>query len=138
MKLLKTLAISSLLVFTTSALADKNKYSEYEDEYKNGKKEKYEKEYKYEKKEKYEKYDDYEKKYKKEKDHKEKKYKELPKGLEKKMQRDEVLDKEDLKDVREIRHHERYPDVQGTKLYEIQDKIIRVTNATREILEVLK
>ena len=138
MRALKTIAFSSLLIFSTSLFADKNKYDDYESEYKHSKKEKYEK---------YEKYEDYEKKHKKEK-----KYKELPKGLEKKVHRDgelppgwqkkyqrgEVLDKEDLRHAREIRNYERYPEIKGTKIYEIQDKIFRVTNATREILEVFK
>ncbi|AXH11190.1 hypothetical protein [Halarcobacter bivalviorum] len=129
MKVVKTIAISSILFFSTTLLADK--YNNYEDKYKHDKKEKYEKKYEEKKHTKYKQLPPgLEKKV-----HKDGK---LPPGWEKKYQRGEVLDKEDLRKAREIRDYKKYPEIKGTKVYEIQDKIFRVTNATREILEVFK
>jgi len=131
MKNLKTIALSSLLVLSTSLFADNYNYDK---KYKNEHKKEY-------KKEKHHKYKHEEvKKYKELPPGLQKKYKrdgELPPGWEKKYSRGEVLDRNDLRDAKEIRD-KRYERIEGTKIYEIHDKIIRVTNATREILEVFK
>lgn len=62
---------------------------------------------------------------------------ELPPGWKKKLQKGEVVDKDILRSGKVI-YKDDYPYVKGTKVYEIEDKIIRVSRATREILEVFK
>lgn len=95
---------------------------------------------------------DYEDKYEKyEKNEKEKKQKHMPYGLQKKVERGgelppgwknklekgEVVDQDILRSGRVI-YRDEYPYIKGTKIYEIENKIIRISNATREILDVLK
>ena len=62
---------------------------------------------------------------------------ELPAGWKKKIKKGEVVDYTVLSKGRILKSFE-YPYVKGTKVYEIEDKIIRVSNATKEILDILK
>ncbi len=61
----------------------------------------------------------------------------LPPGWQKKIAKGEVLDQDILNRGRVIKTDE-YSDIRGTKIYEIQDKIVRISNATKIILDVLK
>ncbi len=62
--------------------------------------------------------------------------KELPPGWQKKIAKGEVVDDAILQNAKVV--DVLYPSIKGTKVYEVGDKIFRLQNATREILEVLK
>ncbi|WP_428025195.1 hypothetical protein [Arcobacter sp.] len=61
----------------------------------------------------------------------------LPPGWQKKIAKGEVLDLKTLSTAK-IVYSTKYPKINGTKIYELENKIFRVMSATREILEVLK
>lgn len=62
---------------------------------------------------------------------------ELPPGWKKKIEKGEVVDSSVLSKGK-VNKSTEYPYVKGTKVYEIEDKIIRVSNATKEILDIFK
>lgn len=62
---------------------------------------------------------------------------ELPPGWKKKIQKGQVVDESILSHGKIINSNE-YPQIAGSKIYEIEDKIIRVSNATRTILDIFK
>jgi hypothetical protein len=72
------------------------------------------------------------------KNEKDKKQKTLPPGLEKKIERGEVLDSE-LYDIAvriPNKPTKNYPNTKGTELLRLEKKIIRIANDTREVLEI--
>lgn len=62
--------------------------------------------------------------------------KELPPGWQKKIVKGEVVDEQILKNAKVL--DTQYPIIKGTKVYEVGEKIFRLQNATKEILEILK
>ncbi len=63
--------------------------------------------------------------------------KQLPPGWQKKIAKGEVVDLQTLSHAKVV-YLPKYPKIEGTRIYEIENKVFRVMNATREILEVLK
>ena len=62
--------------------------------------------------------------------------KELPPGWQKKIAKGEVVDDKVLQNAKVL--DSIYPVIKGTKVYEVGEKIFRLQNATKEILEVFK
>lgn len=128
-----TLVCASLIGVTLNA-KDNDDYR-YDRDY-NGKKEKHEK------KEKYDSYDNYER---------DAKQKDLPPGLqkkinnggqlppgwEKKLSKGQIADESFLSNGRRLNSN-LYPNVRDTEIYQVENKIFRISRDTREILDILK
>lgn len=61
----------------------------------------------------------------------------LPPGWQKKLKRGEVINQSIL-DSGIILDNRNYPDIRNTKVYKVQDRIFRVAQDTKEILDILK
>ena len=61
----------------------------------------------------------------------------LPPGWQKKLEKGEIADESILREGVIIRDN-RYPYIKNTKVYQVQDRIFRVVNNTKEILDILK
>jgi hypothetical protein len=133
------LSIVTLCLLSSSAYAKKDEYEKEE----NQKHKNYEKTHK----EMYEKQKDYEKNYKE----KYEKQKELPKGLEKKLERDgtlppgweKKLSKGQIVDQRVLRsgrllNSRDYPYIKNSEIYQVEDRVFRVAEDTKMILEIFK
>lgn len=61
----------------------------------------------------------------------------LPPGWQKKLAKGEIADESILREGVILRDN-RYPYIKNTKVYQVQDRIFRVVNDTKEILDILK
>lgn len=61
----------------------------------------------------------------------------LPPGWQKKLHKGEVVDGRVLENSKVI-HSKEYPDIKDTTVYQTEDKVFRVINNTKEIMEILK
>jgi len=61
----------------------------------------------------------------------------LPPGWQKKIRKGQVVD-QDILDSGVILNDKHYPDIRNTKVYKVQERIFRVAQDTKEILDILK
>lgn len=61
----------------------------------------------------------------------------LPPGWQKKLEKGEIADQNTLNNG-VILNSRTYPEIKNTKVYQVQDRVFRVTQDTKEILDILK
>lgn len=61
----------------------------------------------------------------------------LPVGWQKKLKKGDILDDRMFKEAVEIRSRE-MKEIRNTKIYQLQDRIFRIANDTKKVIEILK